>query len=119
MKRYEILHLLFKEDYEEAYRLDSLLDVFNDDQLRDVERVDRRSREMHPHGERVLNKLERDGYLKRNNDYIQITSEGKLFLGKGGYTHDLLEIKRGNIGFWISIGSAILAIASFTLSLIK
>lgn len=119
MNRDKILNLLIKEDYEEAYRLDSLLDAFNDDHLHDVEGVDRLSREMRPHGERVLNKLERDGYLKRDNDYIQITSEGKLFLGKGGYTHDLWEIKRGNIGFWISIGSAILAIASFILSLVK
>ena len=114
-----LLSRLYGEDYMEAYRLDSLLSTFNDDKYHDAAKVDALSRGIPPHGERVLGKLERDGNLKRDNDFITITSEGKLFLGKGGYTRDFREIKRGNIGFWISIGSALLAIASFIISLVK
>lgn len=118
MDTYTILSRFFGKDYKEASLLDSLLSVFNDDRLHDVHILDERT-QGYRDAERVLDKLERDGYLKRNDDYIEITSEGRLFLGKGGYTHDFLETKRGNVSFWISIGSAILAITSFILSLVK
>lgn len=116
MRRSDIYFKLFGEDYEEAYYLDSLLQTFNDDSLHDVKAVDNLT-QGYRQAERVLSRLEREGYLKRNDDYMEITSEGRLFLGKGGYTHEFLIVKRGNIGFWISIGSAVLAVVSFIISI--
>lgn len=109
----KILFRLYGMEYFEAYRLDSILEIFSDEKQRDLENIANK-----PKGhERVIEKLIKDGYLVKRYDIYEITSEGLLFYAKGGYTGEYLLHKRSNCTFWISIMSAIIAIISFFISI--
>ena len=111
--RTRILYKLYGAEYIEAYRLDSILEVFTDEKIRDISTVTEQ-----PQGhERVFDNLIRDGYLKQSGTCYEITSEGLLFYGQGGYTNQFLLSKRANWSFIISVISAIIAIASFFISI--
>ena len=108
----KILYKLYGSEYIEAYRLDSILEAFLDEKIRDISIITE-----HPKGhERVFDKLVRDGYLKQSGTCYEITSDGLLFYGQGGYTNQFLLSKRANWSFIISVISAIIAIASFFIS---
>ena len=109
-----ILFALYGSEYMEAFRLDSMLNAFTDEKMHDINRVEKHPKEF----ERIIAKLVRDEYIKNScGYYYEITSEGLLFYAKGGYTGQYLSAKRTNCSFWISVISAIIAIASFFISI--
>lgn len=109
----KILFEIYGSEYMEAYRLDSMLKVFSDEKIRDFNRMVEQPKEH----ERIFHKLVKDGYLKNYDAYYEITSEGLLFYGQGGYTNQFLSTKRSQWSFIISIISVIIAIASFFFSI--
>ena len=111
--RTPLLFSLYGADYIEAYRLDSFLKIFLDEQPRCLGSLAGTLKEH----DRVLDKLIRDGYLKENDGMYEITSEGLLFYGEGGYSARFLTAKRASISFWISIVSIIIAAFSLIISL--
>lgn len=109
----KILFGLYGSEYMEAYRLDSLLEVFSDEEIRDLSTIANQSKEH----DRVIEKLVKDGYLKIYDTWYEITSEGLLFYGQGGYTNQFLLPKRSKWSFVISIVSVLIATVSFFISL--
>lgn len=109
----KILFRLYGSEYMEAYRLDSILKVFTDENMHNLDNVAKCPKEL----ERIIDKLFKDGYIQRDCEYYKITSDGLLFYAKGGYTNQYLSAKRANCSFWISIISAIIAVASFFISI--
>ena len=110
-----LLFRIYGIEYFEAYRLDSILKIFSDEKPRNLDDISDK-----PKGhDRVIDKLIKDGYLVKRYNVYEITSEGLLFCGKGGYTGEFLLHKRSNCTFWISIVSFVIAIISFIISLIR
>lgn len=109
----KILLELYGSEYMEAYRLDSILKIFSDEKIREPYITTRQSQEE----ERVFDKLIKDGYLLKHDTCYEITSEGLLFYGQGGYTNQFLLSKRANWSFIISVISALIAIISFFISI--
>lgn len=109
------LRHLYGRKYFEYYFLDSVLDMLSDGKPISGENVWGKL----PAGNRVFSKLLSDGYLCETGDTLQITSEGLLFIGSGGYSSRFLQSKRSSVGFWISIISLVIACASFIISLCR
>ncbi len=109
-----ILFKLYGAKYMEAYKLDSMLEIFSDEKVRDLSLL---TTNKPIESDRIITKLINDGFLDISGSYHKITSEGLLFYGQGGYTHQFLVSKRSNWSFVISVISVIIAIASFVISI--
>lgn len=117
LKRH-LLTKLFGDDYLEFRALDDLLVLLSDSGL------DRSALLSHAGTGsalsrsvvRFIDKLKSDGYIEEKGGVFEVTSAGRLFVGKGGYTEEFLSHKRGIASFYFSLIALLVSLFSAIVS---